>query len=409
METGSHEGRSVRSRITGADLSDTYEAALTRAERRLRGWETLFQRERAEAVGLISELLSHPPERQQLILRNNPRYSTWGSFEKLLEHSWAQRFESPDRAEHLAELALFVADRLDPAIYSAPSIEDLRARAWAYIGNAHRLRADLAGATRAFATAFLHLRRGTREPIELAVLLDLQASLRRAQRRFRDAIRLLWRAFHLFESVGDRHRAGRTLLGMEIVLNYAGQPEKGIPLLYQAVELIDSSQEPDLLLCAWHNLIDSLGNVGRHLEARRLLSRVRPLYVRFPESAGHRSEWLTARIAFGLRQDEEAEGMFLKARSGFLAEDAPYEAALVSLELSALYVRQGRNQEVKQVAAEMVPFFSSRQIHREAAAALAYWKQAVDAETAGLDLATRLVAFLKRARYDREVSFEGPA
>jgi hypothetical protein len=101
--------------------------------------------------------------------------------------------------------------------------------------------------------------------------------------------------------------------------------------------------------------------------------------------------------------------MFLKARSGFLAEDAPYEAALVSLELSALYVRQGRNQEVKQVAAEMVPFFSSRQIHREAAAALAYWKQAVDAETAGLDLATRLVAFLKRARYDREVSFEGPA
>ncbi|HKH49398.1 MAG TPA: hypothetical protein VKM72_32415 [Thermoanaerobaculia bacterium] len=354
-------------------------------------------------MGLVTELLGHPPERQELILRNNPRYSTWGVLEKLLEQSWAQRL-SPDCSEHLAQLALMIADRLDATLYSSASIEDLRARAWGYIGNARRLRADLAGATQAFATAFLRLRHGTREPIEFAVLLDLQASLRRAQRRFHDAIRLLGRAFGLFESVGDRHRAGRTLLGMEIVLNYAGQPEKGIPLLYRAVELIDSSQEPDLLLCAWHNLIDGLTTAGRHLEARRLLSRVRPLYVRFPESVGHRSEWLTGRIAFGLRQDEEAEALFIKARAGFLAEDAPYEAALISLELSALYVLQGRTREMKQIAAEMVPFFSSRQIHQEAAAALAYWKHAVDTETAGIDLATRLVAFLKRSRYDRDLS-----
>jgi hypothetical protein len=63
---------------------------------------------------------------------------------------------------------------------------------------------------------------------------------------------------------------------------------------------------------------------------------------------------------------------------------------------------------MKQLAAEMVPFFSSRQIHREAAAALSFWKQAVDTETAGLDLATRLVAFLKRARYDLDLPFEPP-
>jgi len=408
METGSRESSSTRKRIAEADVSDTYEAALTRAEQRLRGWETIFQRERAEAVGLVTELLGHPPERQVLILRNNPRYSTWGVLEKLLEQSWAQRFESPDRTERLAELGLLIADRLDAALYSSASIEDLRARAWGYIGNARRQRADLAGATHAFATAFLRLRHGTREPVEYAVLLDLQASLRRAQRRFHDAIRILWRAFRLFESVGDLHRAGRTLLGMEIVFNYAGQPEKGIPLLYRAIELIDSSQEPDLLLCAWHNLIDGLTTTGRHLEARRLLSRVRPLYVRFPESAGHRSEWLTGRIAFGLRQDEEAEALFIKARAGFLAEDAPYAAALVSLELSALYARQGRTQEMKQIAAEMVPFFSSRQIHREAAAALAYWKHAVDTETAGIDLATRVVAFLRRARYDLDLPFERP-
>jgi len=413
METGSREGSSLRNLLSETDelcLAHTsYEAALTRAEQRLKGWEAIFQRERSEAVGLVADLLGRPPKRQELILRNNARYCTWGTLERLLAQSWRQRFASPDRAEHLARLALLVAERLDTTFYGAAAIEDMRARAWGYIGNVHRLRADLAGATRAFATAFRHLRHGTREPIEHALLLDLEASLRRAQRRFAAALRLLRRAFYLFEMAGDRHRAGRTLLGMEIVLTYAGYPEKGTPLLYKAIELIDSSQEPDLLLCAWHNLIDGLVDAGRHLEARRLLSRVRPLYDRFPESVGHRSEWLAGKIALGLRQDEEAETLLSKARAGFLAENAPYEAVVVSLELSTLYARQGRTQEMKHLAAEMVPFFSSRQIHREAAAALAFWKHAVDTETAGLDLATRLVSFLKRARYDLDLPFERPA
>ena len=412
METSPRKGAPLRHRTT--KLGDecpapaSYEAALTRAEQRLKGWEAVYERERAEALGLVAELLGRPPERQELILRNNSRYFTWGVLERLLDVSWTQRFESSERAEHLAHLALLVTDRLDASFYSFESLEDLRARAWGYIGNARRIRADLGGATRAFAAAFNHLRHGTREPIEYAALLDLQASLRRAQRRFLDALRLLWRAFDLFEAVGDRHRAGRTLLGIETVLNYAGQPEKGIPILYKAIELIDSSQEPKVLLCAWHNLIDGLVDAGRHLEARRLLSRVQPLYVRFPDVARSRNEWVAGKIALGLHRDGEAEALLLRARAGFLAEDAPYEVAMISLQLSILYSRQGRTLELKELAAEMVPFFSSRQIHREAAAALAYWKHAVDTETAGLDLATRLVAFLKRARYDLDLPFEPP-
>lgn len=413
MENGSNEGSALRNPHADFDerrpTSNAYDTALTRAEKRLRSWEALFQRERAEASGLLAELLSHPPERQELILRNNTRYFTWGFLERLLEQSWEHRLESPDRAEQLARLALLVAERLDTALYGAASIEDLRARAWGYIGNAQRVRADLAGATRAFARAIRHLRHGTREPIEHAVLLDLQASLRRAQRRFRDALRLLRRAFTLFEEVGDRHRAGRTLLGIDIVFTSAGFPEKGIPVLYRAVEMIDSSQEPYLLLCAWHNLIDDLADAGRHLEARRLLARMRPLYASFPESfVGYRMEWLAGKIALGLRQDEEAETLLGRAHSGFLAGNEPYEASLVSLELSALYALQGRTEEMKRLAAELVPIFSSRAIHREAAAALAFWKRAVDTETAGLDLATRLVAFLKRAQYDRDLAFEPP-
>lgn len=413
METGSREDSSLRNLLVRTTPEprttlDVYEAALAKAQKRLNAYETVYQRERAEATSLVAELLGHPPERQQLILRNNPRYCTWGVLERLLDRSWAQSFESPVRAECLAHLALFLADRLDASFYGAASIEDLRARAWGYIGNARRLRADLPEATRAFALALRRLRRGTHEPVERAVLLDLQASLRRAQRRFDDALRLLRCALGLFLSVGDRHRAGRTLLSMEIVLNYSGQPQKGIPLLYRAIEMIDPSQEPRVLLCAWHNLIDGLVDAGRHLEARRLLPQARPYYRRFPEWSRNRQVWVSAKIALGLRQDTEAEALLRRVRTSFLAEGAHYEAAIVSLELSALYARQGRLTEMKHLAAETVPFFSSRQIHREAAAALAFWKQAVDTESAGIELAVQIAGFLKRARYDSDFPFTRP-
>src|SRR4028119_1916325 len=169
METGSREDSSLRNLLvrTAAEPQpalDIYETALARAEQRLKVREAIYRRERSEAVSLVPELLGHPPERQQLILRNNPRYCTWGVLEQLLERSWAQSFESPVEAERLARLALLLADRLDASFYGAGSIEAFRPRAWGYIGNARRLRADLTEATRAFAVAVRHPRRGTREP-----------------------------------------------------------------------------------------------------------------------------------------------------------------------------------------------------------------------------------------------------
>jgi len=114
------------------------------------------------------------------------------------------------------------------------------------------------------------------------------------------------------------------------------------------------------------------------------------------------------KIARGLGQHQDAEVLLLKARDGFLAEDAAFDTALVSLELASLYAEQGRVTEVKRIAEEMMPIFSSRQIHREALTALAFWKQAVDAERAGAELVNGVAAFLKRSRHDPELRFQQP-
>lgn len=413
MPTGSRVGfkqrNSAGKSVEKPPAVEEYDKAIEKALSRVRALEASYERERADAAALLKELLSHPPEHRELIARNCPRFHTWGVFERLVNESWKQTLRSPDKAESLASLALRLSECLDDA-YGRAAVEDLRARAWAYIGNARRSRADLAGAGEAFRQAHAHLRQGTGDPVELAIFLDLAASLLRAQRHFDLAMRLFQRAFKIYLSVGDRHRAGRILISMDLVHHQAGAPEQGIPLLYQAAKLIDAEQEPYLLLCVWHNLADDLTEVGRFMEAQKIFQQSRTLYRSLPlGGAPNRRNWLAGRIAVGLGQEEEGEELLLAARQGFVDEDAAYDVALVSFDLSALYARQGRTQELKQIAAEMVPFFSSRQIHREAAAALSYWRQAVETETACLEMVPKLVAFLRRARYDLDLPFEPPS
>lgn len=379
-----------------------YDAAISVGARRLQNLQAAYNKERKDSKALVAELLKHPSERRLILIRNHPRFHTWGVFERLLEMSILESPRDAGVSEGLAHLALELSNHLDESRYGAENLEDLRGRAWAYIGNARRVQSDLRGAQEALDLALVHLRRGTREPWERAVWLDLKGSLLRAQRRFDDALRLMKRALFLFLSVGDHHRAGRTLLNMDNVFHHSGRPEEGIPLLYRALELIDADQEPMLLLMAKHNLIDDLAEAGKYMEAQRLFIQARPLYQRFAESfVEMRRLWVEAKIARGLGQPEKTEKLLLAARDGCIKLASSYDLALISLELAGLYASQERNADLKQLAQEMVPIFSSLQVQREAIAAFNLWHQAVQSETAGAELAARAMAALRRARYDQ--------
>lgn len=368
-----------------------------------------FDRERAEAKGLFTELMAHRNERRLLILENHPRFHTWGLLELLIDRARDTGHADPAGGEELGDLALRLADRLDADLYGAERIEDLRARAWAGIGNARRVRSDLRGAEVAIARALAHLSRGTGDLLERAIVLDLRASLLRAQRRFDQALRLSQRAFTIFLDYGDTHRAGRVLLNMGNVHHAAGTPEKGIPLLYRAIELIDPNEEPFVVLCIWHNLIDDLAEAGRYLEAHSLLARAGGIYRRFPDvPVQSRRKWVQGKIARGLGRSSEAEALFLAAREGFLEAGISYETALVSLDLAALYAEKRRTAELKALAQEILPVFVEKGIHREALAALLFLRQAMTTERASLELVTHIAGYMKRAQHDPELRFERP-
>jgi hypothetical protein len=157
-----------------------------------------------------------------------------------------------------------------------------------------------------------------------------------------------------------------------------------------------------------HNLVTNVVGCGRYREARTLYLRARPLYRAAAGDAWTRNRrlWVLGRIACGLGRPRPAERLFRAAREGFLAEGIPYDTALVSLDLALLFAGEGRSGELSRLAVEMMPIFASRQIHREALAALSFLKAAVESERASLELVSRIAAYLRRAEHDPGLPFE---
>lgn len=371
-----------------------YSLALERSARTVRERQLVLDRERAEAGALLGELLGHLAERQMLLAGNDRRFHTWGLMELLIERAQESLLEHRPESERLGGMALAVADRLDAAYYGEARLEDMRARSWSIIAESRRLRSDFTGAGEAFDQAHEHLRAGTEDPLERALVLDLEASLRRCERRFDEARRLLRKAIEIFVENGENQRAGLSLVNLSIVYRAEGELARALAVLQEALQRIDGTEEPRLQLCAEHHLIHTLASAGRLMEARGMLLKKRPLYRRFPDAwAQSHLRWLRGQVALGFNGMAEAESELLGARQGFLALESRYEAGLVTLDLALLYARQDRTADLRQIASEALDTFRTLGLTPEVRAAESFLRQADEVEGAQRELALAASTF----------------
>lgn len=355
--------------------------------------------EKAAAPELVAELLRLPAGERPAAVAADPRFHNATVAVQLLERCRARWGDDLAEAGAHAGLARLVAERTEQGTASRGLARDLQARAWAFLGNVRRIGGDLFGAAEAFDRATALLEEGSGDPLERARLLDLQASLLRAQRLFDAALSALARVVQIYRRVGERHLEGRALLSLAMVHGCAGDPERGIPLLEQAADRIDALQEPHLLLAALNNLLVDLTDLGRLDEAEALLPRVRreaeELGTRFDQT---RVRWAAARLEAARGRLASAEADLRQVRDEFLAEGFGYEPALVSLELAQIYLATGRTDEVRRLAAGLHLLFATREIHREALAAFQIFTRAVAEEQASLQLVEDLVSALRHGR-----------
>jgi len=422
---GAMAGRQEASPGSGFDLASTlrsgeapnpagstrsYEDVFEKVLARLRACQADLERERAEAPALLAELATAPEPRQECLLREDARFHTWGVANLLLLESQGATFEDPEVARTLAHLAVFVAERLDPAFYGAAFRRDVLALAWACLGNARRVGTDLRGAAVALDAAEEHLERGVGDPLTRAQVLTLKASLRRDQRRFAEAEALLNAVIAIYRQVGEPHLEGRSLIKQAEGFRTSGRPADALPLLRQALGLIDEGEDARLLLCAHHNLASCLVDLGRLEEAEAVLADSRPLYDRHPDfSTRLRRRWLAGSLAAARGEEGEAEAAFTEVHRGFIDRGLGYDAALVALDLAALHAAAGRTEEVKALAEEMLPIFRSRDVHREAIATLLIFQRAALAEAVTVDMVRQMAEHLRQARHNPELRYEEPS
>lgn len=321
----------------------------------------------------------------------------WSRCERLLEQSRKLRASDPEGMVMTASLAASSADRLDPESYTPHQLADFQAETRAELGNALRVTGDTARAEHELNRAFELAQKGTGDAILLVRILDFMASLYSDQRRFVDACHLLDRLHDLHVSRGDLHLAGRTLISKGIAVGHASETEQAIRLLSEGLRRIDPQRDPRLALAAIHNLIWFLVEAGRLAEADSLLGQSRGLYA----CHGERIDllkvlWLEGRIAIGLGDDERAQRALQQVRNGFEQAELPYDSALVGLDLAAVWLRQGRTAEIRQLLDEILNEFRARNIRREAIGAVLMLKEALRKDGASLALLQAVEADLQR-------------
>lgn len=387
---------------TAWDEEECWRRVFSRLEQRV----SLISLERAAAPGLVDEILRLP--REERAGHFGRRYRTLAVCELLIERSFEEGFEDPPRSVEIAELAILLSERLDAEHYGHAVVQDLRARAWAYLGNARRISSDLLGAEQALAHAEALAEEGSADPLEEARLLDLKASLLSDQGWFEKAAETLGVVIDIYEEVRDPHRQGRALISQGLFLSYAGHPERTVERIRQGLSLIDPATESRLVLMARHNLAWALNDCGQPEEALRHLESFRPCYAEFPNAwTTLRLQWLEGRIAAGLGRLDEAEDRLRDVRRSFVEKGLGYDASMVTLDLAALYLREeGRGAEVRKLAAEMLPIFLSQDVHRQALAALAAFQQAAEMDRVTPRLVQEITAYLLRARRNPELRFE---
>ena len=155
------------------------------------------------------------------------------------------------------------------------------------------------------------------------------------------------------------------------------------------------------------NLVVNLLHLSRLAEARPRLAEARELAVRLGNELDLvRLLWLEGRMDAAQGNPQEAIAAFEQVRQEFLAREIPYDFALVSLELAALYLEVESPSDVKNLARQMVWIFQAQGVHREALVALGLFREAAEKEELTVEMARRMADYLTKARHDPLLRFE---
>jgi hypothetical protein len=326
--------------------------------------------------------------------------------EALLERSWALRHEDPQQMVELASHATLVADHLSPRLYESRKLADLRCRAWSALGNAYRVADNLQFAEWALERAAELCLQGTGDETLSVRLLDLQASLYGAQRRFPMAFEILDAVYAAHRHGNDHQEAGRVLIKKGLYKGYSNDPIEAVRLLTEGLAMIDLKRDPQVTLSAIHNIAWFLMEGERFRKARNIVWEHRWRYTRHGGKIYQvKLRWLQGRIEAGLGNLAAAETALREAREGLEQEGLGYHAALSTLDLANILLQRGCAEEARSLVLEATELFLALNIQVEAIKAVLVLRRVFETGVNGKAILDEATRFLRRIEYDPALTF----
>ncbi|MES1245062.1 MAG: helix-turn-helix transcriptional regulator [Acidobacteriota bacterium] len=276
--------------------------------------------ERAKAAQLWEILEKYDADQRIALVEEGPKFRTWAHSELVAAKSIEMAPSSPAKALELAGLALRIAEL-------CPFDDLLRQRAegyaWFHVANARRAANDLRGSDTALATASRLWEAGAPgDPgfFNVAIVLGLEATIQKSQRRFPEALKRIEEA--LTADRGDLR--GKLLLQKAQLLGALGEVEASTEVLRKAISHIDEEREPRTALGVRCRFLFNLCMQGRAAEAEPHLGQAQALAEQLGQEVDQiHVAYISAKIAAGCARAAEAEEAFEQARRRFASLKPP--------------------------------------------------------------------------------------
>lgn len=227
----------------------------------------------------------------------------------------------------------------------------------------------------------------------------MRASLRRDQRRYTEAAKLLRESAEAYGQLKNLLGMARTQLSLGELLRQEGQLSQAFDEVFAGLRLAAKAADPHLYFGGLHQHALILSDLGQKQRALVLSEKLEPFYFVFTGKIFQlRGLWLKGRLHSSQRQWRKAEKYLERVRRDFLAKGLLYDAALAALDLALVYAEQGNYLKVSRLAHQMYPVFRAQQIPRESAATLLLFHQATVRGEASASAIAGFIADLEEKR-----------
>jgi tetratricopeptide (TPR) repeat protein len=351
--------------------------------------------EREAAAILCDEILQGPSAWWRQRLRKTPAANTAGMVQELLARMRTCLERSPVDAQAITELAVSLAEELDPAGYPQAHVPLVHAQALRDHAYVLCFRGEYPRALEVAERASARIPRVAGVACERARVSLVKALIFSYTGRGAQAFVLARQATTTFAQYGDLPRAANARMTEGIVAYMMGALEMALQIL-TGVENDPALDDLGAVRVA-HNIGLCLAGLHRHAAAVPYLSRsIAEFDARGMTTERIRTQWVLGKSLLADGSTREAIPLLRRTSRDFVAMGLVVDGGVVALDLAEALLATDQHEEVPALCEELVEQFTRAGLAAKANTALSYLREARALNANAAQLVSEARASLRR-------------